>query len=824
MTRHFCTLALGLLLAAGASAATLTPDQAIARASSDRSLSKKMRSRLAANPRLMLTTKTQAGDPALYVFSSAAASDGFMILSADDVAYPLLGYADKGSFNPDNMAPAMRWWLDEYARQIAWAKANGREGTERPQAPEGRRDIAPLVKTRWDQGEPYNQLCPIVNGGRSYTGCVATAMAQIMYYFKYPACGTGSISYNDEGSGKRLTWDFSKHPFDWDNMLLNYSNNNWTEAQAAAVANLMKSAGASVKMAYSADSSGALSVLTPQAFTKYFGYDPNLKFMLRSYVSSTEWDRMMYDNLDKVGPVLCGGGSFIGGGHSFVADGYQASTGLFHFNWGWSEMSDGYFALNALNPSALGAGGGGGGGYNFDQDAVFGIQKPTGQPAEKRLVQMTQFGTLEGKIKEGTKLLQFTLADHSDAAWINYTGNTIKVTMGVSVQTEGATDTIVRIINDKPQTMPAGYGLYPANYISQVDLSTLNMEEGANYKFTIVSLMSNIEGQQTTWVPVIPCYGENNYITVKKNGNDYDITSQEGLFYTVDDIEFETGLYYGCLAKMKYKLTNKNDIEITRGIAPVLYQGTTPYFLGESKLITIAPGQTVEGEVITDLYAMTNDPFGITSDTEMYVSLYEEVSGRVLTDECLFPEVMHPNPGLPGVSVSDYGIEGQNAETLEIPDASDMHITATLTLKQGRVAYPLCAAILGEFDASGNAQIIDYVGQPAFLSNPGDTFTLDTHFNFSSGVAGRKYNMMLCYVVANQLNPILNPGSSSALRQILRTFVVPDGQQGIDGIEMGSNANAKYFNLQGVPVDFETAPGGIYVRVQGGKSSKVIKR
>ena len=84
--------------------------------------------------------------------------------------------------------------------------------------------------------------------------------------------------------------------------------------------------------------------------------------------------------------------------------------------------------------------------------------------------------------------------------------------------------------------------------------------------------------------------------------------------------------------------------------------------------------------------------------------------------------------------------------------------------------------------------------------------------------------MMLCYVVANQLNPILNPGSSSALRQILRTFVVPDGQQGIDGIEAGMNAEARYFSLQGMPVDFETAPAGIYVRVQGGKSSKVVKR
>lgn len=816
-------MALGVFLATGIYADTLTPEQAIARVSSDHSVGRKMKGRLASNPRLMLTTRTQAGDPALYVFSGAAENSGYMILSADDVAYPVLGYTESGSFNPDNMAPALKWWLDEYGRQIEFARSNGSEGAVRPAAPEGRRNIAPLLQTRWDQGEPYNEMCPIVNGQRSYTGCVATAMSQIMYYFKYPECGTGSISYNDQGSGKRLTWDFSKHPFDWDNMLLTYANNDWTEAQGTAVANLMKSAGASVKMEYSADSSGALSVLAPQALAKFFNYDPNLKFMLRSYVSSTEWDRMMYENLEKVGPVLCGGGSFIGGGHSFVCDGYNASTGMFHFNWGWSEMSDGYYALNALNPAALGAGGGGGGGYNFDQDAVFGIQKPTGQPAEKRLIQMSQFGTLKGALNEGTDVLRFTLANNSDAAWINYTANYMKVIMGVKVQKEGSTECEYHPLNNNQQNLPAGYGLYPSTYICQIDLSTLKLDEDANYTFTIVTKISNIEDQKDEWVPVITSYGDKNYITVKKAGGKYQITSQEGLFYTVDDIVFENGLYYGCLAKMKYKLTNKNDVEITRGIAPVLYQGDTPYFLGESKLLTIAPGETVEGEVITDLYAMTNDPFGISSDTQMTVSLYEEVSGRILADECLFPEVMHPNPGLPSVTVSDYAIEGQDAETLVIPDPNDMHITATVTLKQGRVAYPLCFAILTEFNATGNAQIIDYVGDPAFLSEAGESITVDKHYNFSAAVPGKKYNIMLCYLVANQLNPVVNPSTASGLRQILRPFVVPD-PSGVTEVDAEEQGEAVYYNLQGIPVDFETAPAGIYLRSVNGKTTKVIKR
>lgn len=819
MTRHLFSVALGLLIATGGYAATITPEQALARANASGSMSKKMKSKLAANPRLMLTARTQAGDPAVYVFASAAASEGYVILSADDAAYPVLGYADNGNFDAERMAPAMRWWLDEYARQIAWAKQNGLNGAQRPQAPEGRHDIAPQIKTSWDQGEPYNEYCPIVNGTRSYTGCVATAMAQIMNYFKYPAVGTGSISYNDEASGKRLSWDFSKYPFDWDNMLLTYRDSNWTKEQANAVAILMKSAGASVKMAYAQDASGALSVNTSLALKKYFGYDPNLEYVLRSYVSSTEWDRMMYENIEKIGPVLYGGGSLIGGGHSFIVDGYQASTGFYHLNWGWSEMSDGYFSLNALNPSSLGAGGGGGGGYNFDQDGVFGIQKPTGKPAPYQDIYLTQFGTLQGSVEGST--VSFSLVGNQDAAWINYTPYQVDCLIGISIKQAGATDSIVVPLNTKLQRIPSGYGLYPENYKCQLDVAPLGLTDGT-YKLTIVSQQQNLEEQKDKWVPVRAQYGDSNSIELTKSGKFYTVNQQTGKFYTVDDIEIVSGLYYGCLAKVKYKLTNKHDVELTRGIAPVVYKGTTPYFLGESKLITIQPGQTVEGELITELYAMTNDPFGISADTPVYISLYEETSGRILTDECFYEDVFHPNPGLPAVDVTGYKIEGQNRETLEIPDASDMHITATITLKNGRVAYPVCATVLGQFDAAGNAEIIDFTGEPAFLSTPGDAFKLDIHYNFKPAVPGKAYNLMLCYAVGTSLNPILNPATH--MSTILRSFVVPDATKGIEDIEMGSSEPAKYFNLQGVPVDYETAPAGIYVRVQAGKSSKVIKR
>lgn len=160
-----------------------------------------------------------------------------------------------------------------------------------------------MIKTSWDQGEPYNGLCPVLNGMRTYTGCVATAISQIMYYFKYPEVGVGKISYNDDqGCGKRLTWDLADHPFYWDDMLPAYRTGAYDEDQAYAVAELMKSVGAAVRMSYGADASGALSILTGDALVKYFNYDPNIDYVVRSYVSASRWDEMVYNNLANVGP------------------------------------------------------------------------------------------------------------------------------------------------------------------------------------------------------------------------------------------------------------------------------------------------------------------------------------------------------------------------------------------------------------------------------------------------------------------------------------------------------------------------------------------
>lgn len=733
-------------------AATLTPAEALSRLNA--MPRKAAPADMTASPVLAHTARATDGTPALYVFTPAAGK-GYMIVSADDVARPLLGYSSVGSFDAAQQAPAMRWWLEEYTRQIEYAAAKGLPYKENT-VPEGRHAIEPMIKTAWDQGEPYNQLCPIVNGARSYTGCVATSMAQIMNYWKYPAVGTGVISYNDnDGCGKRLTWDFSAHPFDWDNMLDRYRPGEYTEEQATAVATLMKSAGSSVRMSYAADASGALSMNSALGLVKYFNYDPNLLYTLRSYVSTTEWDRMVYDNLAEVGPVLYGGASMLGGGHSFIIDGYDGE-GYYHFNWGWSELSDGYYALDALNPSSLGAGGGTGGGYNFTQDAVFGIQPPTGKPVEERPVRITQNGTLSGTI-DGD-ILKLTLIDEAEPMWVNYTPQTITVAFGVIIERQGGdepSEPVTATVAD-PLKLQAGYGAQAKYMGCQVDLATLDLADGT-YKVTMATRVVGSDDQQ--WQPVQPNYGFSNYIILNKTGEAYTVEVLPAVNYTVDSVELLNDLYYGCLLNINVTLTNNSDIEISRGAAPALYYGTTIAFMGEGIMVSLKPGETVTRQIITPLTAMSNQFSQILSETEFYFTLFDETSYRVMSDEIFAKITMYPNPGTPTVTISPrLAIEGSHYVPLggyyRVNDPADIHVTGGLTLQSGFVGYPLYVLLLSAPDAEGNMEIIDFRGKAAFLSEEGDSAPVDEHFNFSAAVPKTTYYFTLAYGVMGSFVPV----------------------------------------------------------------------
>lgn len=308
---------------------------------------------------------TSEGD-SYYVFN-VGQQNGFVIVSGDDRAPEILGYSDSGTFDTQDIPENMRAWLQGYAEQIQLldqveSPAAARAAISLRETPWTA--IAPLIQTKWDQQGPYNNLLE----GNVVTGCVATAMAQVMYYHKWPQGATTAIPGYSNRSG------LSSTTFDWNNMQKEYSGSE-SESAKSAVAKLMKYCGWSVEMNYGTGSSSAVSKNAVYAFKTYFSYDQNIRYIERSYYTIDEWETIIYEELRNNRPVMYGGSTVRGSGHEFICDGYK--DGLFHFNWGWGGKYNGFFVIWSANPKGSGIGGSGTmDGYSSGQSAIVGIQKP----------------------------------------------------------------------------------------------------------------------------------------------------------------------------------------------------------------------------------------------------------------------------------------------------------------------------------------------------------------------------------------------------------------------------------------------------------------
>jgi hypothetical protein len=231
--------------------------------------------------------------------------------------------------------------------------------------------VVPLIQTKWNQAPYYNELCPLdpETNRRTYTGCVATAMAQIMKYWNYPANGTGFHSYNHESYGT-IPANFGSTTYNWASMPNSITGSN------SAVATLMFHCGVSVDMDYGPDGSGAYTSAIAPALKTYFGYSSSAEEKRRSSYTDLQWKELLKTELD-AGRPLHYAGYDVNVGHAFICDGYDIND-LFHFNWGWGGSADGYFAISMLNPFTCE--------FNSNHKAVIGIQPPSGsQSCDMRL-------------------------------------------------------------------------------------------------------------------------------------------------------------------------------------------------------------------------------------------------------------------------------------------------------------------------------------------------------------------------------------------------------------------------------------------------------
>ncbi len=335
-----------------------------------------------AQPQLTMACRVSG----LYVFN-ADMNGGYVVVSNDDLSVPILGYSDSGNIDPENMPENMRAWLQGYAEEIAFIRGTRYEVRGTANAPAAtstiKTSIAPLIQTHWNQSAPYNNLTPLWDGSsHSATGCVATAMAQVMYFTEMRVRSTTTTTTTEIPgyTSKQLNKYIDPIPvgteINWSNMQLTYpSTGTDAEKEAAdeAIAQLMYYCGVSVGMNYYQQSGANSNAIVP-ALKNYFGYNTTTQQAIRSDYTYGDWINLIYFELSQGRPVLYGGQS-NGGGHAFICDGYDMED-YFHINWGWGGQSDGCFKLSVLNPQEQGIGGSSStDGYHYGQVAIIGIQK-----------------------------------------------------------------------------------------------------------------------------------------------------------------------------------------------------------------------------------------------------------------------------------------------------------------------------------------------------------------------------------------------------------------------------------------------------------------
>ncbi|MCH5228489.1 MAG: C10 family peptidase [Muribaculaceae bacterium] len=310
---------------------------------------------------------------AIYVFST---EPGFIIISADDCGAPLLGYSNTGNFNIKEN-PELSYWLDFYASQIKFASDNNILYNKIESRADSWNPVVPLLTSQWNQNSPFNNMCPEFSGRYSMTGCVATAMAQVMYYHQWPdICQGGILEYRSQFANYQtsLYLDFDDTRFNWNEMLDLYHDEEYSEENAEAVAQLMMACGYALETNYSPGFSAAYASRIASSLYKYFNYSQSVQMPQREYYTDQEWEELIYNQLSQGLPVMYGGYTENDEGHQFVCDGYDGK-GYFHINWGWGGLSDGYYLLSALTPENQGIGGSTSG-YNYEQEVTINISRP----------------------------------------------------------------------------------------------------------------------------------------------------------------------------------------------------------------------------------------------------------------------------------------------------------------------------------------------------------------------------------------------------------------------------------------------------------------
>lgn len=563
-----------------------------------------------ANAKMKLVYKShgkKADNNLLYAFDRGTAN-GFVVVAGDDRAPQILGYTDTGSFDISNMPENMRWWIQQYEQQMRYLQDNPKARLTTPKR--NANVVAPLLgEIEWNQESPYNANCPYMSyydedeektvSGKAPTGCVATALAQVMRYHKWPNESKGNISYTTYTLKQNITADLNA-TYNWDLMLPTYTGVTATDEQKAEVAKLMYNVGAALQSDYTPSGTGATDVDVVPTLVRYFNYDPGARYVQRDYTAVNLYEQGLINEIEAGRPVPYGGVTKKNEGHFFVLDGIN-EDGYYHINWGWGGLSNGYFLISSLDPDAQGVGGSTSTytAFKYHQLYISGLQKPQEGSKTGWNIMADDISKINDTYAKGDEINTTIYDAYNNSC--SY--DTLKCKLYWDIYDSEGTIIEKNFIKNDTLALNYGFDKLTTNFKIPADI--------ADGEYTVKLDFTQAEDDYTEIHNVAMKAGANKYYKINVEGDEVNVSTAAGLKLSIESVTPE-----------RLKAGETSDLKVTFKNTGEDYVGDFNFYLYVNGKKNVYPNYTSPRRIVS-----------IPANSTVTLKFEENIPEKLVTDD-----------------------------------------------------------------------------------------------------------------------------------------------------------------------------------------------
>ena len=563
-----------------------------------------------ANAKMKLVYKShgkKADNNLLYAFDRGTAN-GFVVVAGDDRAPQILGYTDTGSFDISNMPENMRWWIQQYEQQMRYLQDNPKARLTSPKR--NANVVAPLLgEIEWNQESPYNANCPYMSyydedeektvSGKAPTGCVATALAQVMRYHKWPNESKGNISYTTYTLKQNITADLNA-TYNWDLMLPTYTGVTATDEQKAEVAKLMYNVGAALQSDYTPSGTGATDVDVVPTLVRYFNYDPGARYVQRDYTAVNLYEQGLINEIEAGRPVPYGGVTKKNEGHFFVLDDIN-EDGYYHINWGWGGLSNGYFLISSLDPDAQGVGGSTSTytAFKYHQLYISGLQKPQEGSKTDWNIMADDISKINDTYAKGDEINTTIYDAYNNSC----TYDTLKCKFYWDIYDSEGTIIEKNFIKNDTLALNYGFDKLTTNFKIPADI--------ADGEYTVKLDFTQAEDDYTEIHNVAMKAGANKYYKINVEGDEVNVSTAAGLKLSIESVTPE-----------RLKAGETSDLKVTFKNTGEDYVGDFNFFLYVNGKKNVYPNYTSPQRIVS-----------IPANSTVTLDFKENIPSKLVTDD-----------------------------------------------------------------------------------------------------------------------------------------------------------------------------------------------